>query len=61
MPLVRGLAHESGRHPVADRGVNNITINRAGSQLINGATSATISTDGGVLSLTFDGTNWLAW
>tara|TARA_R100000656_G_scaffold104176_1_gene76256 strand:+ start:285350 stop:288730 length:3381 start_codon:yes stop_codon:yes gene_type:complete len=38
--------------------VNNITVNRAGSQLINGATTATVASNYGSLSLIYDGTNW---
>ncbi|MCK4718294.1 MAG: hypothetical protein KAT70_06460 [Thermoplasmata archaeon] len=40
---------------------NNITITRAGTQLINGANTYVINTNRGVVTLYFDGTNWLAY
>lgn len=40
-------------------GTRNITINRGGTSLIDGATSKTINTNYGVLDLVSDGTNWL--
>jgi len=39
----------------------SITIQRAGSETINGATSKTISSAYGVLHLTSDGANWFAY
>ena len=41
-----------------DAGTNNITINRNGSQTIDGATSKVLATNYSTVALVFDGTNW---
>jgi len=40
---------------------NNITVNTQGSETIDGAASASITSDDGVLRLYSDGTNWFVW
>lgn len=42
-------------------GTNNITIATAGTETIDGAATATISTNYGVIRLYSDGTNWFTW
>lgn len=40
---------------------NNITVNTQGSETIDGASSASITANDGVLRLYSDGTNWFVW